>query len=156
MELGWLWGGLFFLFMLFAAVSTLIAVFENLIGISIDIFECSRLKAVIVNCAVVLLLGLPCMFGYNLLSDVHPMGGESTILDTYDFVLSLNILPLGAMVYILYVTLKRGWGFFNYAKECNTGKGLKLPSWAIWYYRIVLPVVVVALFVQGYIGMFAK
>ena len=105
MELGWLWGGLFFLFMLFAAISTLIAVFENLIGISIDLFECSRVKAVVGNCLAVLILGLPCMFGYNLWSNIHPMGGESTILDTYDFVLSLNILPLGAMVYILYVVL---------------------------------------------------
>ena len=156
MELGWLWGGLFFLFMLFAAISTLIAVFENLIGISIDLFECSRVKAVVGNCLAVLILGLPCMFGYNLWSNIHPMGGESTILDTYDFVLSLNILPLGAMVYILYVVLKRGWGFSGYAKECNTGKGIKLPSWALWYYRIVLPLVVITLFVQGYIGMFAK
>ncbi len=156
MELGWLWGGLFFLFMLFAAVSTLIAVFENLIGISMDIFACKRKKAVVYNCFAVLILGLPCMLGYNLLSDVHPMGGSSTILDTYDFVLSLNILPLGAMIYILYVTLKRGWGFDKYSSECNSGAGIKLPSWAKWYYRTVLPIVVTTLFVQGYVGMFAK
>ena len=96
------------------------------------------------------------MLGYNLLSDVHPMGGSSTILDTYDFVLSLNILPLGAMIYILYVTLKRGWGFDKYSSECNSGAGIKLPSWAKWYYRTVLPIVVTTLFVQGYVGMFAK
>ena len=152
---GVFWGGLFFLFMLFAAVSTLIAVFENLIGISMDLFGMSRIRAVILNFFAVIVLGLPCMFGYNLLSDVHPMGGESTILDTYDFVLSENILPLGAMVYVLYVILKRGWGFDSYAKEVNTGKGLKLPKFARVYYRTVLPLVILALFVQGYIGFFS-
>ncbi|MCI6797648.1 MAG: sodium-dependent transporter [Succinatimonas sp.] len=153
---GAVWGGVFFLFMLFAAISTLIAVFENLIGISMDLFGISRIKAVVCNFAAVILLGLPCMLGYNLLADVHPMGGDSTILDTYDFVLSENILPLGAMCYVLYVVLKRGWGFDNYLKEVNTGRGIKLPRFARGYYRIVLPVVIVALFAQGYIGIFCK
>ncbi len=154
MEYGQFWGGVFFVFMLFAAVSTLIAVFENLIGICMDVFGYSRLKAVGVNIVVVLLLGLPCLLGYNVLSDVHPMGGESTILDTYDFVLSQNILPLGALVYVLYVVLKRGWGFNSYLKEVNEGRGIKLPAFALNYYRFVLPVVVLVLFVQGYIGIF--
>ena len=153
---GVFWGGLFFLFMLFAAVSTLIAVFENLIGICMDLFGMSRIRAVVVNFFAVIILGLPCMLGYNLLADVHPMGGDSTILDTYDFVLSENILPLGAMVYVLYVVLKRGWGFDNYLKEVNTGKGLKFSRVARNYYRIVLPLIIVALFVQGYIGIFCK
>ena len=153
---GAVWGGVFFLFMLFAAISTLIAVFENLIGISMDLFGISRIKAVVCNFAAVILLGLPCMLGYNLLADVHPMGGDSTILDTYDFVLSENILPLGAMCYVLYVVLKRGWGFDNYLKEVNTGRGIKLPRFARGYYRIVLPGVIVALFAQGYIGIFCK
>lgn len=153
---GILWGGIFFLFMLFAAMSTLIAVFENLIGICMDIFEISRIKAVLINIVVVIALGLPCMLGYNLLSWVHPMGGESTILDTYDFVLSENILPLGAMCYILYVSIKRGWGFDRYQDECNAGKGVKLPAFARTYYKIVLPLVVGVLFVQGYIGIFCK
>ncbi|MDY6322725.1 MAG: sodium-dependent transporter [Succinivibrio sp.] len=153
---GAIWGGIFFLFMLFAAVSTLIAVFENLIGICMDLFGWSRLKAVGVNFCAVLLLGLPCLLGYNLLSDIHPMGGESTILDTYDFVLSENILPLGAMCYVLYVVLKRGWGFDKYLSEVNTGKGVKLPRGARLYYKIVLPLIIAALFVQGYIGIFCK
>ena len=121
-----------------------------------DLFGISRIKAVVCNFAAVILLGLPCMLGYNLLADVHPMGGDSTILDTYDFVLSENILPLGAMCYVLYVVLKRGWGFDNYLKEVNTGRGIKLPRFARGYYRIVLPVVIVALFAQGYIGIFCK
>lgn len=154
MEYGQIWGGIFFLFMLFAAVTTLIAVFENIIAISMEVFGISRLKSVVVNCIVVLLLGLPCLLGYNVLSDVHPLGGESTILDAYDFVLSNNILPFGTTCYILYVVLKRGWGFDNYLNEVNTGIGFKIPRAAKWYYRIVLPVVIFALFIQGYIGVF--
>ena len=156
MQGGQFWGGLFFIFMLFAAVSTLIAVFENLIGICMDLFGWSRLKAVGVNFVAVILLGLPCMLGYNLLSWIHPMGGESTILDTYDFVLSENILPLGAMVYVIYVVAKRGWGFDNYLAECNQGVGPKLPGFARGYYRTLLPLLIALLFVQGYIGIFFK
>lgn len=154
MEGGNIWGGVFFLFMLFAAVSTLIAVFENLIGICMDLFGMSRIRAVVVNCVAVLVLGLPCMFGYNILADVHPMGGESTILDTYDFVLSENILPLGAMAYVLYVTIKRGWGFDKYLNETNQGDGVKLSPRARTYYRFILPIIILALFVQGYVGFF--
>lgn len=156
MQGGVFWGGLFFLFMLFAAVSTLIAVFENLIGICMDLFGMSRLKAVGVNFMAVIVLGLPCMFGYNLLSWVHPMGGESTILDTYDFVLSENILPLGAMCYVLYVILKRGWGFDRYIGEANQGRGITISPKARLYYRTVLPLLIAALFVQGYVGIFFK
>ena len=156
MENGAFWGGLFFLFMLFAAVSTLIAVFENIIAISMEVFGISRLKAVFTNLAVVVTLGLPCLLGYNVLADVHPLGGSSTILDTYDFVLSQNILPFGTTCYILYVTLKRGWGFDNYLSEVNQGRGFKIPRAAIGYYRVVLPLVILALFVQGYIGEFGK
>ncbi len=154
MEYGQIWGGLFFMFMLFAALTTLIAVFENIIAICMEVFGISRLKSVVCNCIVVLLLGLPCLLGYNVLSDVHPLGGGSTILDAYDFVLSNNILPFGTTCYILYVVLKRGWGFDNYLREANTGIGFKIPRGAVWYYRLVLPVVIVALFVQGYIGVF--
>ncbi len=154
MENGAFWGCLFFIFMLFAAVSTLIAVFENIIAICTEIFDISRLKSVIINCIVIIALGLPCLLGYNILSDVHPMGGNSTILDTYDFVLSQNILPFGTTCYILYVTLKRGWGFDNYLDETNHGRGFKISKKAVWYYRIVLPVVIMALFIQGYVGIF--
>ena len=156
MEYGQIWGGIFFLFMLFAAVSTLIAVFENLIGICIDLFGITRKKAVAYNFVAVILLGIPCLLGYNVWSDVHPMGAESTILDTYDFVLSYNILPLGALTYILYVTLRRGWGFDNYLNEVNSGSGMKLREAAVWYYRIILPLLIIALFVQGYISIFSK
>jgi len=154
MDYGAFWGGLFFLFMLFAAVSTLIAVFENIIAITMEMFALSRIKAVLINCCVVLLLGLPCMFGYNYLSDIHPLGGSSTILDTYDFILSNNILPFGTTCYVLFITLKRGWGFDNYIAETNYGKGLKFPHAFKYYYRFILPIVILALFIQGYVGVF--
>ena len=154
MDYGALWGGLFFLFMLFAAVSTLIAVFENIIAITMEMFALSRIKAVLINCCVILLLGLPCMFGYNYLSDIHPLGGSSTILDTYDFILSNNILPFGTTCYVLFITLKRGWGFDNYIAETNYGKGLKFPYAFKYYYRFILPIVILALFIQGYVGVF--
>lgn len=154
MEYGALWGGVFFLFMLFAAVSTLIAVFENIIAISMEVFGISRIKSVICNFLAIMILGLPCMFGYNLLSDIHPLGGNSTILDTYDFVLSNNILPFGTTCYVLFVTMKRGWGFDKYLAETNHGVGLKIPAGSLNYYRIILPIVILALFIQGYVGIF--
>lgn len=154
MENGAVWGGIFFVFMLFAAVSTLIAVFENIISITVEVFGITRLKSVVYNCIAILVLGLPCLFGYNYLSDIHPLGGSSTLLDTYDFVLSNNILPFGATCYVLYVTLKRGWGFNNYLIEANQGQGFKIPRWAVYYYRTVLPLVIAALFIQGYIAVF--
>lgn len=156
MDYGAIWGGIFFLFMLFAAVSTLIAVFENIIAISMEIFRISRKRAVVINCIVILILGLPCLFGYNYLSDIHPLGGSSTLLDTYDFILSNNILPFGTTCYVLFITLKHGWGFDNYIAETNTGRGLKLPYSFKNYYRFVLPIVIVALFIQGYVGVFGK
>lgn len=154
MENGAIWGGIFFVFMLFAAVSTLIAVFENIISITVEVFNVTRLKSVVINCIAILVLGLPCLFGYNYLSDIHPLGGQSTLLDTYDFVLSNNILPFGATCYVLYVTLKHGWGFNKYREESNLGSGIKIPKWAVYYYRTVLPIVIAALFIQGYIAVF--
>lgn len=156
MAYGQVWGAVFFLFMLFASVSTLIAVFENIIAICMEIFDISRVKSVVYNCIVIILLGIPCLLGYNLWSDIQPLGAGSTILDTYDFILSKNILPYGTLCYILYVVLKRGWGFDNYLKEANTGIGIKIPLWALNYYKFVLPVVIVVLFLQGYVEIFGK
>ena len=156
MEYGAIWGGVFFLFMLFAAVSTLIAVFENIIAISMEVFGISRIKSVICNCIAIIVLGMPCLLGYNYWSDIQPLGPGSTILDTYDFILSKNILPFGTMCYILFVVLKRGWGFNNYLNEVNTGIGFKIPRFTFNYYRIVLPIVIFALFLQGYIEIFGS
>ncbi len=101
------------MFMSFAAMSTLIAVFENIIAICMELFTTSRRRAVMVNFIIILIISLPCLFGFNLLSDVHPLGGESCFLDLEDFIISDNILPLGSLVYVLFITAKSGWNFDN-------------------------------------------
>ena len=156
MAYGSIWGGIFFLFMLFAAVSTLIAVFENIIAISMEVFNISRLKSVLFNFIVVVLLCLPCLYGYNYLSDIHPLGGSSTILDLEDFIISNNILPFGALIYTAFITWRGGWGWKNFLSECNTGRGVKMPSWGLNYYRFVVPVVIFLLIVNCYYAIFAN
>ena len=151
---GALWGGLFFLFMLFAALSTLIAVFENIIAISMELFSTSRRRAVMGNFAAILIIGLPCLFGFNLLSWIQPLGEGSTILDLEDFIVTYNILPFGALIYAAFVTWRTGWGFDNFLKECNTGKGIKMPSWGLKYYRFVVPAVIVFLILNSYYSIF--
>lgn len=151
---GALWGGLFFLFMLFAALSTLIAVFENIIAISMELFSTSRRRAVMGNFAAILIIGLPCLFGFNLLSWLQPLGEGSTILDLEDFIVTYNILPFGALIYAAFVTWRTGWGFDNFLKECNTGKGIKMPSWGLKYYRFVVPAVIVFLILNSYYSIF--
>ncbi len=154
MELGWLWGGLFFLFMAFASLSTLIAVFENIIAICMEVFKTSRRKSVTYNFIVILAISLPCLLGFNYLSDVHPLGGNSSFLDLEDFIISDNILPLGALFYVLFVTLKNGWGFDKYLEEANRGKGFKMPYWCKPYFRYVLPVIIIVLVANCYVTVF--
>lgn len=154
MENGAIWGGLFFMFMLFAALSTLIAVFENIIAITMELFTTSRRRAVMGNFGVILLIALPCVFGFNLLSFIHPLGGESTILDLEDFIISYNILPFGALVYAAFITWRNGWGYDNFLSECNTGSGIKMPSWGLSYYRFVVPVVIFLLIMNCYYSVF--
>lgn len=156
MAAGQIWGSIFFIFMLFAAVSTLIAVFENIVGISIDVFNISRKKAVVYNCIVILVLSLPVILGFNVLSDVHPLGEGTVILDLYDFILSQNILQIGAIIYVLYVSWNYGWGFDKYLKETNKGAGFKLTNKFKFYFKYVLPLIVVFLLIQGYISVFNK
>lgn len=151
---GSFWGGLFFLFMLMAAVSTLIAVFESIIAMTMDLFTISRVRAVVINFIIIMLLSLPCLLGFNYLSDIHPLGGSSTIMDFQDFLISNNILPLGSFLFVLFITCKTGWGFKNYLAECNTGDGPKIPAYMFWYYRFVLPVVIFVLIVAGYVSIF--
>lgn len=154
MENGGIWGGLFFLFMTFAALSTVVAVFENIIAISMELFTTSRRRAVVGNFLIVLVISLPCLFGFNYLSDVHPLGGSSTFLDLEDFIISNNILPLGALCYLIFVTWKHGWGFKNYLAEANLGRGPKMPLWIEKYYRYVLPVIIFLLVANGYVTVF--
>ncbi len=157
MSNGNIWGAMFFLFMTFAAVSTVIAVFQNIVSFAVDLTGCSTKKAIIVNCIVIIVLSLPCVFGFNLLSGIQPFGEGSTILDLEDFIISNNILPLGSLIYLLFCTTRYGWGYKNFLKEANEGVGLKFPKnkFVQIYVSYVLPIIVLLIFVEGYISKFA-
>ena len=154
MPLSRLWGSLFFLFMSFAALSTVIAVFENILSFAMDLWGWTRKKAVAVNILLVSVLSLPSAMAYNLLSGVAPFGSGSTIIDLEDFIVSNNLLPLGALVYLLFCVTKKGWGWDNFIKEVNTGKGLRFPTSIRFYVTYVLPVIMLVIFVGGYIVKF--
>lgn len=148
---GRLWGSLFFLFMTFASFSTVIAVFENIMSSCMDNFGWSRKKSALINGLLILALSVPCVLGYNVLKNVHPIGARD-ILDSEDFIVSNILLPLGSLVYLLFCVTKFGWGFKNYQAEANLGKGLKIRSWMKWYFIIALPIMIIAIFIIGLIG----
>lgn len=151
---GRIFGVLFFVFMTFAAQSTIIAVFENIISFSIDLFGTSRKKAVLINGIAIILLSLPCVFGFNIWSGFQPLGAGSTIQDLEDFIVSNNLLPLGSMVYLLFCTSRYGWGWKNFLEEADTGKGVKFPAWARVYVSYILPLIVLFIFIMGYYQKF--
>lgn len=144
---GRIWGTLFFIFMTFAAFSTILAVFENIISCGMDLFHWSRKKSCMVNLAALIVLSLPCVFGYNLWSAIQPLGEGSTILDLEDFLVSNLILPIGSLCYLLFCVTRYGWGFDRYMKEANTGEGLKMPGWIRIYVTYILPVLIVFLII---------
>ena len=144
-----LWGALFFLFMSAAAFTTVVAVFENLIAFMIDELHFSRPKAAVVNAIVITLFSLPCALGFNLLSGIHPLGGDSTFLDLEDYLVSDILLPLGSVFIVIFCGASAAWGWKNFFAEANTGKGLKLPTWTRYYLFTLLPLAIVALFVIG-------
>lgn len=148
------WGAVFFLFMGVAAFTTVIAVFENIIGWLMDEFQLSRKKAAIINMAGVGILSLPCALGFNLLAGVNPFGPGSTILDLEDFIVSGTLLPLGSVLIILFCTIRYGWGWKNFISEADCGKGLKYPAFARWYISIVVPCVILFLLGYGYYQRF--
>ena len=151
---GRIFGVLFFVFMTFAAQSTIIAVFENIISFSMDLFGTSRKKTVLINGIAIILLSLPCVFGFNIWSDFQPMGAGSTIQDLEAFIVSNNLLPLGSMVYLLFCTSRYGWGWKNFLAEADTGKGIKFPAWARVYVSYILPLIVLFIFIMGYYQKF--
>lgn len=155
MPCGQLWGTLFFLFMAFAAFSTVIAVFQNIVSFATDLTGCSIRKAVLVNLFVVVILSAPCVFGFNLFSGFQPLGPGTNVLDLEDFLVSNNLLPLGSLAYLLFCTSRYGWGFKKFLKETNAGKGIKFPAWARIYVSYVIPFVVLVIFIQGYWVKFA-
>ena len=144
-----LWGTIFFLFMSAAAFTTVVAVFENLIAFMIDELHYSRLKAAVVNTAVIIVFSLPCALGFNLLSGVHPLGGDSTFLDLEDYIVSDILLPLGSFFVVIFCGASAAWGWKNFFAEANAGKGLKLPLWSRWYLFTLLPLAIITLFVIG-------
>ena len=149
---GRIWGSLFFLFMFFAAMSTVLAVFENILACVREITGWKRVKACIICCAAMLILSLPCALGYNVLKDFHPFNSSSAILDLEDFLVSNCLLPLGSLVYIIFCTSKKGWGFDNFLNEANTGNGPKVARCLRPYFTYVLPLIIVFVFVMGIIG----
>ena len=149
MSMGRLWGSLFFLFMAFAAMSTVLAVFENIICCGMELTGCSRKKSSLVNLVLIILLSMPCVLGYSLWAwDGFAVFGGA-VLDVEDFLVSNLFLPLGSLVYLLFCVSSYGWGWDNYKKEVNTGKGLKVQDWMRGYLTYVLPLIVVFIFAFG-------
>ena len=148
MPLGNFWGTLFFLFMFFASFSTVLAVFENILSNFMDNFNWDRKKSVLIALVIILIGSIPCVLGYNMLSNFHPMPGKD-ILDTEDFIVSNLILPIGSLVFLLFCTTKFGWGYDNYLEECNKGKGVKMLKGFSFYFKYILPILIIIILVQG-------
>ena len=152
---GRIWGSLFFLFMAFAAMTTLIAVFENIIAYWMDSHGWTRKKASLVNMGAIAILSVPCILGFNVLSSFQPLGEGTSILDLEDFLISSTIMPIGSLLFVLFCSHKSGWGWKNFISEADAGKGLKFPSWLRVYVKWILPAVVAVIFIKGYWDIFA-
>lgn len=150
---GRLWGALFFLFMSFAALPTVIAVFENILSYSMDKKGWSRKKAVAVNMVVMILLSMPAILGFNVWSGIQPLGAGTNIMDLEDFIVSNNILPLGSVVFVMFCVSGYGWGWKNFITEADIGEGLKFPANVQKYMLYVIPAVVVVIYLKGYYDM---
>jgi len=146
---GRVWGSLFFVFMSFAALSTVLAVFENLVSCTIDLFGWGRKKASLFNGIALSLLSIPCVLGFNVLKAFEPMGSGSNVMDLEDFIVSNLILPLGSLIFVLFCTTRYGWGWKNFVAEANEGKGLKVANWMRGYMTFVLPVILIVIFLVG-------
>lgn len=156
MKAGAVWGSLFFVFMTFAALSTVIAVFENIIAMMMDATGWSRAKTVWINLALVTVLSLPAILGWNVLAFMHPLGGTTNLMDLEDFIVSYNILPLGSLLFVLFSVKKNGWGFDNFLEEVNTGVGKAFPKALRGYMTYVIPTLIVAIYLKGYYDFFVK
>lgn len=153
MPLGQLWGALFFIFLFFAALTTIIAVFENIVTCFTDMFNWTRKKSVLINMIGIMILSMPCLLGFSVWSNVQPVFGGS-IMGLEDFIISNNLLPLGSLVYLLFCVTRYGWGWNNFLNEANSGKGLKFPTFIHFYLKWILPFIVLFIFVQGYLPYF--
>ena len=151
---GRFWGSLFFLFMSFAALSTVFTVFECIVSCVMDLTGWGRKKTCLVCCGAMALLALPCALGWSVLGSIHPFGGSSRIMDLEDFIVSNCLLPLGSLLFVLFCTTRYGWGWENFLREANTGKGLKVKPWMRVYMTWVLPVIITVLFLIGIYDFF--
>lgn len=154
LPMGRFWGSLFFIFLTFAAFSTILAVFEGIIACTCDMTGWSRKKSCVINGVLVFVLSIPCVLGFNVLSGFAPFGEGSTVMDLEDFLVSNILLPLGSLCYVLFCVTKRGWGWKNFCEEANQGKGLKVRDGMRWYMTYVLPVIIFILFVIGMYNFF--
>lgn len=152
---GQIWGAMFFLFMSFAAFSTILAVFQNIITMIKELKGWDDKKSLIVCIVSILVLSLPCALGFNVWSFIQPLGEGTTIQDLEDFIVSNNLLPLGSLFYVLFCTSKNGWGWNGFIEEANTGKGIRFPKAIRWYCAYIIPLIILFIFVQGYITYFS-
>ncbi len=152
---GRIWGALFFLFLTFAAFTTIVAVFENIISFAIDLLGWSRKKSVLVNVVMLVILSMPCVLGFNVLAGFEPLGAGTNIMDLEDFIVSNNLLPLGSLGYVLFCTRKNGWGWENFLSEVNAGEGVHFPRGLKGYVSYVLPLIIIVIYLKGYYDMFA-
>ena len=151
---GRFWGSLFFLFLSFAALSTVFTVDESIVSCVMDLTGWNRKKTCLICCGAMMVLVQPCALGWSLLKDVHPFGGTSLIMDLEDFLVSNCLLPLGSLLFVLFCTSRYGWGWENFLKEANEGNGLKFPRWIRPYCTYVLPVIILVLFAIGIYDFF--
>lgn len=154
MKGGFIWSALFFLFLTFAALSTIIAVFENIIAFDMDLFQWSRKKSVLVSAVLIIVLSMPAVFGFNVLSWFQPLGEGSTIMDLEDFIVSNNLLPLGSLGYVLFCTNKNGWGWDAFMKEANAGTGISFPKGIRTYAAYGIPLIIAVIYLKGYYDKF--
>ncbi|MBP3351639.1 MAG: sodium-dependent transporter [Lachnospiraceae bacterium] len=146
---GRIWGSLFFVFMSFAALSTVLAVFEQLLSCTMELWGWSRKKACIINGVAMFVLSLPCILGFNVWKDFAPLGEGTNIMDLEDFIVSNLLLPIGSLIFVLFCTTRYGWGWKKFLEEANEGKGLKVAKWMRPYMTFVLPVIIIVIFLIG-------
>ena len=156
MPLGRLWGSLFFVFLAFAAFSTIFAVFENIIACIMDLTNLSRRKSAVICAIGVFILSIPCILGFNVWSGFQPFGSGSSILDLEDFIVSNLFLPIGSLIFVIFCTWKKGWGIDNFVNEANEGKGLKITKWMKVYMKYVLPIVLLVFIIISLVTFFVK
>lgn len=147
--MGRVWGSLFFIFLTFAAFSTILAVFENILSCTMDLTGWGRKKASLVNGIIISIISIPCILGFNVWSSFQPLGAGSGVLDLEDFVISNLILPLGSLIYVLFCVSRYGWGWDKFIAEANEGAGLKVAKWMRPYMTYVLPIIILILFFMG-------